>query len=414
MLISICHDHLEALGQKTGETAHLAVREGRQVLFIDHHASTKQIVVPAQTGALMPLHCTAHGKALLCRLRPRGAPARCSARRTLKSFTEHTIVSLPQLEKACAKVRADGYATDEAEYLDEVRCVAAPIRDQDRQESLLPSASRPRPRAFPRHDSAPSRAMSETPQPRSVPPCTSIRSDRGTACQPQAPGLSRLGAGGWSRARNAADRLTFYREHGTNMGTLTRRDFTRTSIALGVTTALGSMRVLGANDRVAMGLIGCGGRGSQVADRFLKMPDASVVAVADVYEPFRERALAAVKAGTFTRTPAAATAGGAERGRRRGRDQLGRERRGGRPQGLPTAARPQGRRRRHHRHAGSLARADGRRGAARRQGRLRREAAVARAARGPRHRGRGAPARSASARSAASSARARTTSRRCS
>ena len=94
-----------------------------------------------------------------------------------------------------------------------------------------------------------------------------------------------------------------------NMGTLTRRDFTRTSIALGVTTALGSMRVLGANDRVAMGLIGCGGRGSQVADRFLKMTDASVVAVADVYEPFRERALAAVKAGTFTRTPAAATAG---------------------------------------------------------------------------------------------------------
>ena len=104
------------------------------------------------------------------------------------------------------------------------------------------------------------------------------------------------------------------------MGTLTRRDFTRTSIALGVTTALGSMRVLGANDRVAMGLIGCGGRGSQVADRFLKMTDASVVAVADVYEPFRERALAAVKAGTFTRTPAAATAGSRECGRGGGAD----------------------------------------------------------------------------------------------
>ena len=58
------------------------------------------------------------------------------------------------------------------------------------------------------------------------------------------------------------------------MSNMTRRDFTRTSIALGVTTALGSMRVLGANDRVAMGLIGCGGRGSQVADRFLKVQDA--------------------------------------------------------------------------------------------------------------------------------------------
>ena len=109
------------------------------------------------------------------------------------------------------------------------------------------------------------------------------------------------------------------------MSNMTRRDFTRTSIALGVTTALGSMRVLGANDRVAMGLIGCGGRGSQVADRFLKMPDASVVAVADVYAPFRERALAAVKAGTFTASPAAATtaaSGGGAGARRPGRERV--------------------------------------------------------------------------------------------
>jgi hypothetical protein len=37
---------------------------------------------------------------------------------------------------------------------------------------------------------------------------------------------------------------------------MTRRDFTRTSIALGVTTALGRMRVLGANDRVGMAVNG--------------------------------------------------------------------------------------------------------------------------------------------------------------
>ena len=83
------------------------------------------------------------------------------------------------------------------------------------------------------------------------------------------------------------------------MSNMTRREFTRTSIALGAATALGSMRVLGANDRVAMGLIGCGGRGSQVAERFLKVTDSTIVAVSDVYAPFQERALNAVKAGTF-------------------------------------------------------------------------------------------------------------------
>jgi len=33
------------------------------------------------------------------------------------------------LARVCAQVRADGFAFDDGEYLTEVRCVAAPIRD---------------------------------------------------------------------------------------------------------------------------------------------------------------------------------------------------------------------------------------------------------------------------------------------
>jgi predicted dehydrogenase len=79
------------------------------------------------------------------------------------------------------------------------------------------------------------------------------------------------------------------------MTPITRRDFARTTIALGVGTALGSTRVAGANDRVNLGLIGCGGRGSQIFTRFLAQPDLNAVAVCDVYEPFRARAVAATQ-----------------------------------------------------------------------------------------------------------------------
>jgi DNA-binding IclR family transcriptional regulator len=130
MLISICHEHVKALGNKTGETAHLAIREGRQALFVDHHASTKQIVVPGQTGEFMPLYCTAHGKALLADYGLAELKALFGST-PLKAHTARTIVTLPQLEKACARIRADGYAADDLEYLEEVRCLAAPIRDQD-------------------------------------------------------------------------------------------------------------------------------------------------------------------------------------------------------------------------------------------------------------------------------------------
>src|SRR5262249_49142934 len=80
------------------------------------------------------------------------------------------------------------------------------------------------------------------------------------------------------------------------MSTMTRREFARTSVAIGVGTALGSVRVLGANDRINLGVIGCGGRGSQDLATFLKHSDINVTAVCDVYDPFRERAVKTVAA----------------------------------------------------------------------------------------------------------------------
>jgi predicted dehydrogenase len=79
------------------------------------------------------------------------------------------------------------------------------------------------------------------------------------------------------------------------MTMISRRDFTRTTVALGVGTALGSLRVAGANDRVNLGFIGCGGRGAQDMGSFLKQPDVDVSAVCDVYEPFRDKAVAATR-----------------------------------------------------------------------------------------------------------------------
>jgi DNA-binding IclR family transcriptional regulator len=131
MLITLCHEHLRTLAIKTGETTHLAVREGKQALFIDHHASTNQIIaVSGQTGELVPLYCTAHGKALLADFGIDELKAIFGSAK-LQVYTPRTIVSLPQLAKACATIKAEGYTIDDVEYQEGVRCVAAPIRDRD-------------------------------------------------------------------------------------------------------------------------------------------------------------------------------------------------------------------------------------------------------------------------------------------
>ena len=123
------HHYLEDLSARLGETSHFAVREGVEVFFIDHHIPVGQMVsVAGQTGEFAPLHCTAHGKALLsdCDL---PALRALLGRAALKGYTRTTLRSLTRLAQVVAQVRVEGFALDEGEYLDEVRCVAAPIRD---------------------------------------------------------------------------------------------------------------------------------------------------------------------------------------------------------------------------------------------------------------------------------------------
>lgn len=129
LLGTFFHEHLRALTRQIGETSHIAVREGAQVLFIDHHTPNGHVVtVIGQTGEFVPLHCTAHGKALLSDMDLDGLKALLGSV-PLHAFTRNTIVSLPKLARVCANVRTTGYALDDREHLDDVRCIAAPIRD---------------------------------------------------------------------------------------------------------------------------------------------------------------------------------------------------------------------------------------------------------------------------------------------
>ena len=83
------------------------------------------------------------------------------------------------------------------------------------------------------------------------------------------------------------------------MNSWTRRDFTKTVIMAGATTALGAVRAAGANDRVRLGFIGVGNRGDQVLDAFLTQPDAEVVALCDLSQDYMD--FAAKKIGASPR-----------------------------------------------------------------------------------------------------------------
>ncbi|MBZ5621942.1 MAG: IclR family transcriptional regulator [Acidobacteriia bacterium] len=130
MLITVSHEPLKKLASKTNETAHLAVREGKQAFFINHATVNHMIAVAGQTGESVPLYCTAHGKALLADCGPADLKGIFGSK-SLPAYTAQTITSMDRLAKVCSEIKRQGFATDEAEYQEGIRCVASPIRDRD-------------------------------------------------------------------------------------------------------------------------------------------------------------------------------------------------------------------------------------------------------------------------------------------
>lgn len=127
MLIKVADPELKLLATEINETAHVAIREGKNALFIDSAHATHVIAVAGQTGELVPLYCTAHGKALIADLDERELHSQFGAG-PLQMHTRNTITTIKALARECAAIRDRGYATDESEYTPDVRCVAAPIR----------------------------------------------------------------------------------------------------------------------------------------------------------------------------------------------------------------------------------------------------------------------------------------------
>jgi predicted dehydrogenase len=80
---------------------------------------------------------------------------------------------------------------------------------------------------------------------------------------------------------------------------ISRRQFLKESVAAGagvaLTGGLAPAQVLGANNKIRVGVLGSGGRAQYIMELFSANPSVEVVAVCDVYEPHREKALS--KAG---------------------------------------------------------------------------------------------------------------------
>ncbi len=121
---------LQDLSAATGETAHVAVLYDGEAVCVQVAEGTRLVRMRAFVGKRTAAHASALGKVLLAAL-PDERVAAIMARRKLVRFTARTIGDLPSLQTALAAVRAHGFALDDQEMEDGLRCLGVPIADAD-------------------------------------------------------------------------------------------------------------------------------------------------------------------------------------------------------------------------------------------------------------------------------------------
>ena len=134
--------HLRRLVAETEETAHLCILEGAHVIYIDKIEPARSVRMITRIGASNPVHCTSVGKAILAFL-PEERIADILRRTRFERFTHRTIATPEALRTEIEKTRRRGYAVDDEELEEGLRCIAVPLLDAQRQPVAAVSISGP-------------------------------------------------------------------------------------------------------------------------------------------------------------------------------------------------------------------------------------------------------------------------------
>ncbi|WP_292857244.1 IclR family transcriptional regulator [Microbacterium sp.] len=118
-----------ALADRTGESAHLAVMTGRDVLYIVEERAPRRPALVTDVGVRLPAHLTATGRAMLAALPREQVRALYPDAASFADRTGRGPQRPTELREVLRAVRADGFATEDGEVTLGFRSVGAAILD---------------------------------------------------------------------------------------------------------------------------------------------------------------------------------------------------------------------------------------------------------------------------------------------
>lgn len=124
------HPWFRRLSAQVGETVHLGVLQKTSVVYLDKvEPSNRRVWLSSRIGASNPVYCTAMGKAMLAFL-PEEAAVEIIGKIRFTRLTHRTLMTPEALKRSLDRVRRRGYAIDDEEAEEGVRCIGAPIMNE--------------------------------------------------------------------------------------------------------------------------------------------------------------------------------------------------------------------------------------------------------------------------------------------
>jgi IclR family KDG regulon transcriptional repressor len=149
--VNICDEArplMTRVAHEVGETAHLALLDRTEVLYIERVEAQRSFSMGSKLGTRNPVHCTSLGKAILANI-PETEVEQILSTCRMEARTRNTITNVAALKRELKLIRERGYAIDDEEIEDGIRCIAAPILDATNRAIAAVSVSGPSSRIAP-------------------------------------------------------------------------------------------------------------------------------------------------------------------------------------------------------------------------------------------------------------------------
>jgi IclR family acetate operon transcriptional repressor len=122
----VARPYLVQLQSLTRHTIHFGLLVGGEVVYVDKLEANRQDRLTSMVGMRLALHATAIGKVILAHL-PDASRDALLASTPLTPYTRHTVTNRARLQSGLTLIRRQGFALDNEENEDGVRCVSAPV-----------------------------------------------------------------------------------------------------------------------------------------------------------------------------------------------------------------------------------------------------------------------------------------------